>query len=199
MTNDPEEHIRRSLLPGEAVAWLGRPKQGVVLRLSDWALLPLVVLMAAIVVTGMLKGLRAGHAGGPAGLGAGPLFLVALALVGFGRLWVDAGRRRRTAYAVTDRRVLIADAGARPPVWSAPLDRLRDVRLEEGFGPHGSVVFADFGDYDSFLLAGGNRPWVDMTGSPSVRRRVPPMFELVRDPRRAYAAIRDAAPRLTSP
>ena len=114
-------------------------------------------------------------------------------------MWLDAGRRRWLAYAVTDRRGLIADARTRPPIWSAPLDRLRDVRLEQGFGAHGSVVFADFGDYDSFLLSGGNRPFLDVTGSPSARRRVPPMFELVRDPRRAYAAIRDKAPRLTSP
>jgi hypothetical protein len=121
--------IGDGLLPGERVLWTGRPSRARVLR-GDLALpgLLLAALLATVIRWG--RGGPVGMAGQVVFVLAGIAFLVAAAIWA---LRVKPDALRRTAYQVTDRRVVLA-TGPRH-VWAAYLDQLAEpvaVRQPDG-------------------------------------------------------------------
>jgi hypothetical protein len=99
------------LLPGERIAWTGRPGQGVRLRAADAFLIPFSLLWGGFAIfweaTAIGFAFRAGEGiTSFMALWGIPFVMVGLYLI-FGRFFVDAHVRARTFYAVTDRRVLV--------------------------------------------------------------------------------------------
>jgi hypothetical protein len=74
-----------------------------------------------------------------------PLFGAAFVLVGlfmvFGRFVFDAYIRSHTAYAVTDRRVLVLRTGAANNLTALRLDQLPDISLSMARSGRGSISF----------------------------------------------------------
>lgn len=164
---------------GERLLWAGTPRQGIVFRASDLFQVPFSLLWAGFAsfwnwsvwvsdapILFRLFGLP---------------FLVVGAYVSVGRFWVDARRRARTTYGVTDRRVIIASGVVASALKSLDLQTLSDITLTERADGSGTITFGA-GNMLTGMYAG--TPWPGMTQ--------PPAFELIPDARRVYAIVRDA-------
>jgi hypothetical protein len=106
---DSLEVIRPELLPGETVLWAGRPTSGVIFHHQDRLLIPFSLFWGGITLAcsiGLLIVAARGDRSALLGL------LVALPMAGigqyamWGRFLLDESKKKRTFYAVTDRRVL---------------------------------------------------------------------------------------------
>jgi len=100
---EDEQRFAGHLLRGERLLWVGQPKQGLLLLELDLFLI-FYGLFGALVVVSLSVGL-AREPSIAAVLIASPFLAPGLFLAG-GHFVVDAWLRRRTYYAVTDRRIL---------------------------------------------------------------------------------------------
>ncbi|WP_375463556.1 PH domain-containing protein [uncultured Methylobacterium sp.] len=177
------DQIATRLLRDEAVAWWGRPVQGLRLTARDGFLIPFSCLWGGFAIFWEVSVLR----------GAGPsffaLFGIPFVLIGlfliFGRFLVDAWLRQHTIYALTDRRVLIARSGPWPSFRAVSLDRLPEASLTESsngrgtirFGPSASVL----GSMNGTNLGGA---WIAALDST-------PQFLGIDDAQRVFAAVQE--------
>ncbi|HEY3411190.1 MAG TPA: hypothetical protein VGK53_23735 [Propionicimonas sp.] len=96
--------VVRQLRPGERVLWAGRPSPGRPVRVTDLPALGFGALWTTIVLTAMSS---VGRSGAPMLVS---LFFIVFLLIGvssaFGGIVTRGIRLRRTAYAVTDQRLL---------------------------------------------------------------------------------------------
>jgi Bacterial PH domain len=109
------------------------------------------------------------------------LFTAVAVYITVGRFIVDIWLRARTAYAVTDQRVIIASGLLSQTVKSLSLQTLTDVTLTERADGTGTITF------------GPTNPWGAMSGGmrwPGVPQQ--PMFERIPGAREVYDMIRDA-------
>jgi hypothetical protein len=178
---EAEQAISAELEPGERLLWAGVPRQGLIFRANDWFLIPLSVLWT---------GLAIAWTGSMASSGAHVLFwfwgvpfvAVGLYLI-FGRFFVDAARRSKTAYGLTDRRVLIVSELRTRSVKSIPLTALPDSTLSENGAGTGSIAF------------GSSHPmakWFAGTAWPGAEGLAAPSFDFIDDAKSVYARIRSA-------
>jgi hypothetical protein len=164
---------------GERLLWAGTPRHGVVFRASDLFQVPFSLLWAGFA---LFWNLSVWASDAPVFFRLWGLpFLVVGAYVSVGRFWVDARRRARTTYGVTDRRVVIASGVFTPALKSLDLQTLSDVTLAERPDGAGTITFGA-GSMLTGMYAG--TPWPGMTQ--------PPAFELIPDARRVYTIVRDA-------
>lgn len=99
------------LTQGERVIWEGAPDTRLfVLRGHDGFLIPFAVFFAVISIGVVILGALTD----PVFLGVGLIFSVATLYIGLGRFFVGQARRKRTRYALTTGRALIAE-GSNPP------------------------------------------------------------------------------------
>jgi hypothetical protein len=177
----PEDVIRRELAPSEQFLWAGQPRQGFVLRATDWFLIPFSIMWggfaifweASVIATGappffMLWGI--------------PFVLIGLYLI-FGRFWVDARQRASTTYGITSERVIIISGLFSRAVKSLNIDTLTDVSLSERSGGDGTITFGPV----PFMYA-----WYGGAAWPGLGTHAVPNFELAVDARSVYQIIRDA-------
>ena len=138
-TEQAEREITTQLESGERLVWSGMPPQGLLLRGSDVFLIPFSLLWCGFAIvweTGVL-------------MSKAPLFFalwgVPFVLIGVyfvaGRFVVDARQRSRTAYGVTDRRVIITSGLLSRNVKSLMLKTLTDVTLSERTDGTGTITF----------------------------------------------------------
>lgn len=126
------------LLPGERIAWAGRPVQGLMLTRKDAIVIPFGLIWgiscASLAVT-------ANQSGDLVGL----IFCTFLACLGLyiagGRLIVDLWERRGIRYAVTDRRILISQSAYPGKFTAISLTQLTDVNLAEKSEGQGTITF----------------------------------------------------------
>ena len=136
--------LAADLLPGERNLWAGRPNPRVFLQSSDAAYIPLSLLVLGLALFwewGVL------HASGVAvakaffALWGVPFFCIGVYLV-VGRFVMEGMIKRRTYYAVTDRRALVRTGLTRSVVQSADLGRLSGVTMDVRPDGIGTIVFA---------------------------------------------------------
>jgi hypothetical protein len=148
------EDIRDRLLPDEKIIWTGTPKQGLLLTSRDMLLVPFSVLWGGFAIFweySVLFLIRPHHAvAAPAPVVTFfPLFGVPFVLIGlymmFGRFFLDAQLRKRTAYAITNQRVLILRSGLMNKFVSLSLDRPPGLTLSEGRNGSGTITFGEGG------------------------------------------------------
>jgi hypothetical protein len=180
------------LRPGEQLLWCGRPDPAVVFSAADIITVPFGLIWLGIALGWVItaKSVGAPHAFILLGL---PFILIGLYLV-VGRFAVRLVRRRRTLYAITGERVIVATGASfrDTPVRGGSMS----VRRRRN-GRHATVVFEPFGSYyvtDTSMtgppMAGTGMPTMSTT-----RRRVAPgslRFESVADPDALLAAINQA-------
>ena len=148
--NDPvAQAFRDELEPDEALLWIGRPAQGVRFRMHDILLVPFTVLWAGFAFFWEISVLIAylKSAGQPDGMPVMfPIFGIPFCLVGLyltlGRFLLDRARRRRTFYAVTDRRAIITSLLPRLSVKSYYPAGLDSLELTERGDGSGSITLA---------------------------------------------------------
>lgn len=106
MSHDWSSH----LTPGERVVWEGRPDTGLfVFRAYDGFLIPFAVFFGIVAVGVILVGAL----NDVVFLAVGVIFALTALYMGVGRFFVSQSRRKRSRYALTDRRALITEgAGA---------------------------------------------------------------------------------------
>jgi hypothetical protein len=176
MSDNSTSSIVRELKSGERLLWQGRPRGGIRLRGIDLYLIPFSLVWCGFVFMAASAVLFAPK---QASFGALPLLLfvfVGLYLL-IGRFIVDAVRRSNTAYALSDRRAIIAVDFFGRRVQSINLRALPEVSLSEKSDGSGTITF---GATQSLSWSRSN-PW---TGSSSQ-----PAFEMIEDVRRVSDLI----------
>jgi len=101
----------------------------------------------------------------------------------FGRFVVDSKSRAGTAYAVTDRRVVIVSGTLSRSVKTLPLRTLSELTLDEKNDGSGTITF---GPANPLLMFGGGAGW------PGTRRYQPPAFEFIARAKEVHQRIREA-------
>jgi len=150
--------------PGEKVLWAGQPRQGIFLRASDAFAIPFSLLWGGFAIFWEIMALTMTHQGKNTSSLARilfPLWGIPFVLIGlymmFGRFFVEAWRRRRIWYGITDRRALIVRTGARRTVTSFDLRSIGEVNFQEHADGTGSLTFgpAVTTSYNRSLSFGG--------------------------------------------
>ena len=135
------ETFRDRLLPGEAVLWSDRPGQGIIFAPRDALLIPFSLLWGGFAMVWETTVLSS-KAPGPFALFGVPFVLVGLFMI-FGRFFADAWLRSKTAYALTERRILILRRGPWPSFKAIRLDRLPEATLTESANGRGTIRFGE--------------------------------------------------------
>ncbi len=132
------EAIRDLLEENEQVLWHGRPQLRLGLSGIDLFLIPFGLLFLAAVVGVAVA--RPGPQNDPIVMWLFTLLAGSVGLyAAFGRLFHQLAWRRRTHYAVTDRRVLLVAEGRKRIVTSFELDQLGYLRLNQDKGGRGTI------------------------------------------------------------
>jgi len=173
-----QEAIRGQLGPGEHLLWAGSPSPGVTLQLADALLIPFSLLWGGFAVFWEYEVIATGAPLVMRLFGL-PFVLVGLYLI-VGRFFVDAWRRGRTFYGLTNQRALITVGG---DVRSLNLQTLGDVTLSERADGSGTIAFTP---------AGTLIPWARGLTWNRTGRTAPPAFDRVPGARLVFDRIRTA-------
>ena len=166
--------LTRELGGGEKLLWSGRPRQGLMLRSSDALLIPFSLLWGGFAVFWEASVILSGA---PVFFTLWGVPFVAIGLyITVGRFFVDARVRERTAYGLTNERIVIVSGLFKSSVKSLSLRTLSDMSLKERRDGSGTITFGPTGNF----VASRNG------------RTAPPAFEGIAHARSVYEAIRDA-------
>lgn len=178
---DPDEArardaIQPELTAGERLVWAGRARRGLVFEWTDLFLIPFGLFWTAFSVLWETLAIWGRAPWYFCAFGI-PFILVGLNMVA-GRFLVDARRRARTFYGVTDRRVITVEQRKKRRVTSIAIVSLSEVTFEEGKGDVGTIYLGPKAFHD-----------VRSDGTPV---GPPPVLSKVKNARVAYDAIKDA-------
>jgi hypothetical protein len=115
-----------------------------------------------------------------------PLFGIPFVLIGlymiFGRFIVDAKRRSKTHYAITNQRIIVITGLRSLQIKSLNLRTLSDVSLSEKADKTGTITFGPTNPFTGWF---GNMSWPGMPQSG-------PSFEMIQEAKKVYDLLRDA-------
>lgn len=176
-----QQIIAPRLRPGERLLWAGRPRRGIVFRSSDLFVTPFSIFWGVSAIYTANAALRSRV---PLFFRITGLFFVAVGIyLMIGRFFLDAWRRGRTYYGLTDRRIVIASGLARGTLRSFDLSTLADLSLKETRGGLGTIALR--ANIPRAVWFGGGT-W------PGAYNAVYPTLEMIERPRDVYDRIRDA-------
>jgi len=139
--------VQPELTPGETVLWAGQPNPSILFHKEDTFLIPFSLLWGGFAIFWELgvSGFGPwGHSGKQwiFGMMWGIPFVVVGQYFIWGRFLVMAWKKRRTYYAVTNRRVIVVQNGFTRKVASAFIDTLPVLIKENARRGMGSLLFA---------------------------------------------------------
>jgi hypothetical protein len=109
--------VQPEMLSGESVYWAGMPNPGVIFHSDDWAVVPFSLLWGGFAIfweAGVLgywgNGSRGGSPSIFMALWGVPFVLIGQYMI-WGRFFYDAWLKRRTYYAITNKRLLVVQEG----------------------------------------------------------------------------------------
>ena len=165
------------LLSGERIIWEGRPYVGVILRPIEAALIPFSLLWGGFAV---FWNATAWATGAPLFFKLfGLPFLVAGLYVTVGRFLIDMMLRRKMAYYVTNKRVIIDKRSTGNNTKSLDIGRLAALELDERADGSGSLRFGTSGGW----FTGNNLGIWQSTFDPT------PQFIRIPDVRTVYELV----------
>jgi hypothetical protein len=135
----PDGVIREVPEAGERLLWSGGPQSGLMLRAGDIFLIPFSLLWGGFAIFWESMVIRQG-----ASLEFpvfGSFFVVVGMYLIFRRFLTDAFQRRRIAYEVTDRRIVIVTRAWQRRIRSLILGNLGEIELAKGRGGRGTITF----------------------------------------------------------
>lgn len=181
MSQSPESTLSQHLDPGERLLWSGQPRGGIRLRAQDAFLIPLSILWCGFAIFWEASVIRSG-APFFFMLWGIPFVCVGLFFV-FGRFFLDAHSRARTAYGVTSERILILSGLFSQQTKSLQLRTLTDVSLIQRSDGSGTITFGPTHYMNAIFPAGA---W------PGTGRYAPPSFDLIERAKEVYDIVRNA-------
>jgi hypothetical protein len=161
-------------LPGETILWSGAPAQGLLLTSRDWFMIPFSLVWGGMVSFALFAAILQARQAAPFALVILSLFTLLGLYIIAGRFLLDAWIRRRTSYAVTNKRILISRSAPFGNFTSVSLGRLPDMSLSERADGRGTIRF------------GPQQPWF-ATGTGGFSAWVPAL-----DPTPQFIAIENA-------
>jgi hypothetical protein len=182
---------------GEKVLWRGQPPSGLlVLRPQDLVLMPFFLVWTGFSLFWELMALGVVFAGGEDLAGPGicfPLFGLPFVAIGLymlvGRFILDVPARRRTYYALTDRRVLIVSGLRERSVNSLLLDKIENVEMLIHRNGTGTIMFS--GPRSTSMARGR------YYSSGVNYNSIVPSFDHIQNPKAVYDMILEAQDDLT--
>jgi hypothetical protein len=137
-TIDPQAAMKfqSELTPSESIFWAGMPNPSVIFHSQDWALVPFSLLWGgfAIFWEAGVAGLWGNKPGVNGPWTFGMLWGIPFVLIGqyliWGRFIVDAWLKRRTYYAITNRRVLFLQEGPKRKSRVVYLDSISEIQRD---------------------------------------------------------------------
>src|SRR5579872_4040105 len=183
--------IQPELMSGENVLWAGRPSPNIIFHSQDLYLVPFSLLWGgfAIFWEAGVGGLFRKSQGAPSifMLLWGIPFVVAGQYLIWGRFVYSAWKKKRTFYAVTNRRVIAVQHGWSHRIASAYLDNLPTVAKQSRSSGVGSLRFSQaentwmqgrgWGAWDPMALGSGGPVFVDVEDADSVYRLISELRE----------------------
>lgn len=153
--NDANEQVRHTLQPllgsREELIWVGQPKQGLMLQGSDLWIIPLTLWNSLLLMGVGYAFLRIVDV---VGLFIGfLLWAIALYLL-IGRFFVDAYRRSRIYYALTNRRIIIHIKMLGNNTISYDLPSLSNLRADVKGNGRGTIQVSPEGVWSPGLIVG---------------------------------------------
>ena len=137
--------VQPELTSGETVVWAGQPQNSVIFHKEDAYLIPFSLLWGgfAIFWEASVSGMWGARANGRWTFGMlwGIPFVLMGRYVIWGRFFYAAWLKRRTHYAVTNRRVIVVQNGCRRQMASAYIDTLPTLIKEGGSSGIGILRF----------------------------------------------------------
>jgi len=139
--------VQPELTSGESVLWAGQPNRRVVFHKDDVMLVPFSLFWGGFAIFWELG--AAGYWGSATWSGSswlfGVLWGIPIVLIGqyliWGRFFYAAWKKRRTHYAVTNRRVIVVQDGWKYQMASAYLDNLPTLTKERRTNGIGTLRF----------------------------------------------------------
>ena len=135
---DAELAVSGELEDGERVLWSGVPRQGLALRGADVYLIPFSLMWGGFAIFWESSVFKT-NAPIFFRLWGVPFVVIGLYLI-FGRFFADSMQRGRTAYGLTDRRVVILSGLFSRQVKSLPLRTISDLSLTERKDGTGTIA-----------------------------------------------------------
>lgn len=133
-----EARIAQELKPMENLLWMGRPRRGLRLNPVDIVLVPFSLLWCGFAVCWMSNALAS--AAPLLFKVVGAIFVLAGLYLVIGRFLLVAGRRGRTAYAITNARVIILSWFATERVKSVKLQGISYMSMVEELDGTGTIL-----------------------------------------------------------
>ena len=191
MSNDPTTEIANELEPGEKLLWSGQPRQGILFRSSDIILIPFSLLWGGFAIfweIGVLSATSRHNSSNPDIVRyLFPLWGIPFVAVGLymivGRFFVDSAQRRKTAYGITDRRVIIRSGIFTRSTKSLNLRTLSDVTLSERADGNGTITLG---------AIAGVYSWFYGTSWPGMGRQQAPCLDTITHAKNVYEILRRA-------
>jgi hypothetical protein len=170
--------FRDRLMPGEKLIWEGQPPAGLLFVTQDFFLIPFGAVFLGFSIFWIVAATNTDQS--PSIFF--PLFGIPFVLVGLytliGRFFTDIWLRRRTAYAVTDKRILINRQPPFPRFTALSLAQLIEIDLVERGDGSGTIRF------------GPQTPWWNMEEGQVIYAT--PKFVAIPDARRVFDMIQNA-------
>jgi hypothetical protein len=147
------ESIFSNLLkPEEKMLWSGQPKPGILFRDADMLLIPMSIILIgfAIILDFALLHYKASLF----------LQLFGILLAGAGlymgliRYFLDAAKRARTFYCITDKRVIVSVGRKKPVVSTIPLKNIDRMEITIEKDGSGFLIFGNTNPLYPWLLGG---------------------------------------------
>jgi hypothetical protein len=146
MSISTDAAVFSELRPGERLLWSGRPDPWALFIPADAFLIPFGLFFLAFSIFWTTQAF--GIASQPPFLITGPLFIVVGVYYVFGRFFVKVWRKRRSRYAITDRRAFALEGGTMREspvsVVGRTVTRSRNGLVSVVFGPGGSTGWSAF-------------------------------------------------------
>ena len=136
---ETENEFKSALSPGERLLWCGKPKAGLLLRTTDWYLIPFSLIWGgfAIFWETMAFGMGAPLLFKLFGI---PFVLIGLYMI-FGPFFADARKRKSTFYGLTPDRIIIKSGIFSTSIQSISLKNINEVNLTEKSDNSGTISF----------------------------------------------------------
>jgi hypothetical protein len=171
-----ENELRPLLLADEKLIWTGKPKTGIVFRNSDVFLIPFSLFWAGFAVFWETSVLATG-APLPFALFGIPFIVVGLYIT-VGRFFLDARKRARTIYGITNDRIIISTGIFSTEVKSLNIRTLSDITISQKADYSGSITLGPT-DLSTTMLRGMEWPGIKQA----------PRLECIEDVKSVYDKI----------
>ena len=134
---DLQQDLQPELIAGERLLWTGKPKTGIVFRMSDAAFIPFSILWFGFAI---FWEFGASQSGGAFFMIWGIPFIVMGFYMTVGRFFYDAWLRKNTIYGITNNRIIIKDGVFNTTVNSFNINTLPNLGLDEKKDGSGSIT-----------------------------------------------------------